>query len=133
VKEVLAAVDDLLVLVVARRLEGRHHLGRARQHRARHQHGRPAHVEDLTAQLAQRAFGAHAGRQGRGGVLQVDGAEALDPPPYRRPEPARLRRHPVDKQQPAPARCLVTIGHRPIVSERRIPAAGSPVPELEVA
>jgi len=52
-QEVLALVDDLLVLVVARRLEGRRHVRTARDHRAAEQHRGPGHLEDLVPQLAQ--------------------------------------------------------------------------------
>src|SRR6266702_3612587 len=119
-QEVLTAVHDLLVLVVPGRLERRVHLLRPGQDGTREQHRRPAHVEDLAAQLAQRPLRAQARRQGRRGVLQVDRAQALQPPPHRRAEPARLGRHPVDQQQPALRGLLFTLGHSRIVADRRL-------------
>ena len=100
-EEVLALVDDLLVLVVARRLEHGEYLRLPGQHRDGHQHGRPGHVRDLAPQLAQRPLVRGRGRQRRHRVLQVDRAERLDAPPHGGTQPGRLRRHPVNKQQPS--------------------------------
>src|SRR5579863_6522434 len=114
-QEVLALVDDLLVLVVARRLERGAHLRLAREHGAGHQHGRTGHVGDLAPQLAQCPLVGRRRGQGRHRVLQVDRAQRLDAPPYRGTKPGRLGRHPVDKQQPAPAVRHVLISRHPLI------------------
>src|SRR6202046_3048 len=116
-QEVLAAVDDLLVLVVPGGLERRPHFLRARQDAAGQQRRRALHVEDLAAQLAQRPLVAHADGQRGGGVLQVDGPQALEPAPHRRPEAAGLGRDPVDEDQPALVRHAVGVSHAVIVAE----------------
>src|SRR5580704_8416905 len=116
-QEVLAAVDDLLVLVVPGGLEGRPHFLLARQDAAGQERRRALHVEDLAAQLAQRPLVAHADGQRGGGVLQVDGPEALEPAPYRRPEAAGLGRDPVDEDQPALVRRAVGVSHAVILAE----------------
>jgi hypothetical protein len=76
-EEILAAVLDFLVLVVAGRVEGADHSVFTGQHVALQQRGGAAHVVDLRAQGAQRPFGGGAHRQCGHRVLQVDRAEPL--------------------------------------------------------
>src|SRR5207302_634008 len=76
------------------------HVGLAGQDVTREQHRRPGHVLDLPSELAQRALGGRAGWQGGGRILQVDGAQALDPPPYGGTQPGWLGWYAVYKDQP---------------------------------
>src|SRR5262249_48782165 len=107
-EEVLALVQDLLVLVITGRLELGPDLLLPGEDRAGQQGRGPGHLEDLAPELAHAALGGDARGQRSGGVLQVDGAQALQPAPDGRAEPGGLGRNPVDEQQPAVALLLTS-------------------------
>ncbi len=134
--KVAGLIQDLLVLAVPGRQEQRHHVLLPDQRRARQEHRRPVHLHDLVPQPAQRTLSALTARQRSGRILQVHRTERLQPPPHRRPQPRRLRRHPIHQQQPrigpgseSRARlCLLCHGCESAVSTRvdRRPASRTP-------
>src|SRR6185437_1132419 len=130
-QEILAAVHDLFVLVVPRGLERSPYLGLTGQHTGGQQRRRPAHVQDLAAQLAHGPFRTGARWQRRRGVLQVDRAQALEPAPHRRTQAAGLGRYPVNEDQPALTRTTAAVSHAAILADAGPPATprrGTTVP-----
>ena len=120
-QEILAAIDDLFVLVVARRVEHLEQVPLARQRGGVEEVRGTADLGDLGAQRAKRPFGRRAGRERGSRVLNIDGAEPLDLPPHPGAQTGRLARDAVDEQQPV----LGTAGWRRLLA-RHVPTMHEP-------